>query len=301
MRLGLRVDVDTLRGTRAGVPRLLQTLDAHGVRASFFFSVGPDNMGRHLWRLRDPAFLLKMLRSRAPSLYGWEVMRRGTLWPGPSIAQRAPQPIRDAARAGHEIGLHAWDHHAWQVGVEALTVDGAAAVLSRGLAILAALTGSAPRAVAAPGWRCTEDVLLAEERLELDYASDSRGRRAFRPVVQGRELRHVQLPVTLPTFDELVGREVGIEGYNEHLLERIDAGELNVLAIHAEVEGGVHADLFDEFLRCTTARGIEVCALGDLLPRLAAGPGRVEQRALPGRAGRVCCLADETCAGGIAG
>ncbi|MCB9915768.1 MAG: 4-deoxy-4-formamido-L-arabinose-phosphoundecaprenol deformylase [Planctomycetes bacterium] len=287
MKLGLRVDVDTLRGTRLGVPSLLAVLARRDVRASFFFSVGPDNMGRHLWRLLRPAFLVKMLRSRAASLYGWDILLRGTLWPGPLIGARAGEAIAAAARAGHEVGLHAWDHHAWQAHVDAWSADELREVTRRGMEELTRLTGARPTCSASPGWRASEAVLSALRDVEYAYRSDCRGESVFVPEVGGAPQLPPQVPVTLPTYDELVGRGgVDDESYNERLLELLEPGRLNVLTIHAEVEGIARAALFEDFLERALAAGWELVPLGELVPRGAELPvAPLEVRGLPGREG----------------
>jgi len=285
-KIGLRIDVDTLRGTRQGVPALIDILARHGIRGSFFFSVGPDNMGRHLWRLIRPAFLVKMLRTKAASLYGWDILFKGTFWPGPVIAKNSPDPIRQADAAGHEIGLHAWDHHKWQSRVESMDSAAALGELRKGYDLLSQVIGRNPDCYASPAWRITQAASRVLDEFEFAYTSDCRGDSLFHPVVDGRRLRHPQVPTTLPTYDELIGTACTPENYNEHLLGKIRPGRLNVLTIHAEAEGIVCLDMFGEFLKLATERGFEFVPLGDIVRDACPLPdGAIEIAEIPGREG----------------
>ena len=263
--LGLRVDVDTFRGTREGVPRLLDTFAKHGVSATFFFTLGPDNMGRHLFRLLKPRFFMKMLRSNAASLYGWDVLFAGTFWPGRKIGAALGATVRLADEAGHELGLHSWDHHRWQVAALKMNARSLHDEIARGVGAFTDALGRPPDCSAAAGWVANERVLEAKEEFGFRYNSDCRGRSMFVPIVNGRRLAP-QIPVTLPTYDEVVGRDgVTNDNYNDWLLARIEPGAFNVLTVHAEVEGGTCAQMFDTFLSSCAARGIRPVPLRELL------------------------------------
>lgn len=285
--LGLRVDCDTLRGTKLGVPNLVAVMAEHRVRATFFFSVGPDNMGRHLWRLLRPAFLRKMLRSRAASLYGWDILFKGTLWPGPLIGERATAEIRATAAAGHEIGLHAWDHHRWQTKIEHLTRTEIEEETRRGIARLEAITGQAITCAAAPAWRLSPAGLQARASSSLRYASDCRGDSIFIPVAPGIDGCPPQIPATLPTYDEVIGQGgITQENYNASILAQLRPGRLNCLTIHAEAEGLSCLPLFTEFLTQAAERKVRCLPLGDLLATCPAPRhAPLLQRQIPGREG----------------
>ncbi len=287
MKLGLRIDVDTYRGTRLGVPALCDSLSKYGIKGSFFFSVGPDNMGRHVWRLLKPAFLVKMLRSNAASLYGWDILLRGTFFPGSVIGKKLARQIRRAVEEEHEIGLHAWDHHAWQAKIDTMDSTALYQHLERGVELLTEICGTPPICSAAPGWKCNEATLLQKEKFPFTYNSDCRGDLVFKPLVDGLVLNQAQIPVTLPTYDEVIGRDgVTDENYNEYILSRLNPDGLNVLTIHAEVEGVARHDLFDDFLAKAAEAHIELVPLGELLPSSGhLPPGRIVPRELPGREG----------------
>lgn len=289
-RVGLRIDVDTYRGTQRGVPFLLDLLADYQLKGSFFFSVGPDNMGRHLWRLLKPAFLSKMLRSKAVNLYGWRILLQGTFWPGLSIGKRLGDVIQATDRAGHEIGFHAWDHHLWQTRVDRMSRMAIKNQLGLGMDELARILGRQVKCSAVAGWKCSEAVLEEKEEFVLHYNSDCRGTGIFRPIV-GDRVCTPQIPVTLPTYDEVIGRNgISDDNYNDFLLSMIQPQGLNVLTIHAEVEGLSRRDVFRDFLERAKTKQIEFGPLSALLPsdRSRISTAGVVHRPVAGREGNVC-------------
>jgi len=84
-RLALKVDVDTFTGTCEGVPRLLELFARHGVTATFFFSLGPDNTGKAIKRVFRKGFIKKVLRASPGASYGLRTMLSGTLLPARDI------------------------------------------------------------------------------------------------------------------------------------------------------------------------------------------------------------------------
>lgn len=291
-KVGLRIDVDTWRGTRQGVPVLLDILQQHQVRASFFFSVGPDNMGRHLWRLLKPKFLCKMLRSKAATLYGLDILLAGTAWPGKLMGKGLAEIMQQTA-CQHETGLHAWDHFAWQTFAGIWSQQRLHQETARGVTELAAITGKVVSCSAVPGWRAYQPVVEAKQPFDFLYNSDCRGQQPFLPILDNGDTGTVQIPVTLPTWDEIVGQKVSEQQFNQHIIDLIKSATTpQVYTIHAEVEGIAKADIFKQLLSIAAENAIEFCPLSELLPddMTTLPKGRIVKGYLEGREGWLGCV-----------
>ena len=289
--ISLRVDVDTLEGSIKGIPALLRLLEKHRMRASFYFSLGPDNSGKAIRRVFRKGFLEKMRRTQAGKLYGMKTMMYGTLLPAPIIWKRAAAEMRSAKEAGPEVGIHAWDHVQYHDLLDRKSREWLEAWYSQAHDAFEVVFGEKAKGAVSPAWRSNDTTLEIQESHGLDYAGDCRGLEPFYPIVKGRTLKTLQVPTTLPTLDELLGLDGRTaEGVNRELWSLLREDALNVYALHTEVEGGALVDTFDAFLGGLNERGVVARTHADWLPELLARnpPAKeVTRREIPGRAGWV--------------
>lgn len=288
--VALKVDVDTYSGTRDGVPRLLGILERFGIRATFYFSMGPDNSGKAICRIfTRKGFPRRMLRLKGVATVDLKTMLYGTLLPPPLIADSFPGILRETEQRGHEVGTHCWDHVKWDDLLPWFPMPVTAMELGRASSAFERIFGRRARTTAAPGWMVSADSLEIQDAMGLDYCSDSRGSHPFYPSLEGRRFRTLQIPTTWPTVDEIVGRDgITTATVNDHYLPLLRPG-LNVHTVHAEIEGGRLADVFADLLQRLLGEGVRFVTLGEAAAEFGADAPEcaIEMGPLPGRAGSV--------------
>jgi peptidoglycan/xylan/chitin deacetylase (PgdA/CDA1 family) len=283
--IGLKVDVDTLRGTREGVPRLMELFKKYGIDATFYFSVGPDNTGRAMRRVFRKGFAQKVARTSVLKHYGLKTLLYGVLLPGPDIGRSAGAVMRSVRDAGFEVGLHTFDHVRWQDYVATATAAWTRVEFERGLEAFERVFGFLPQSHAAAGWQINEHGLELEREYGLHYASDTRGGPPFFPLLAQGVSPCPQLPTTLPTFDELLG----VDGIDESTLAsavfRLSAAaaepgaedDPQVFTLHAELEGMLLLEAFESLL-------VKWREAGAVITRMAKVHELALRRPLPARA-----------------
>jgi peptidoglycan/xylan/chitin deacetylase (PgdA/CDA1 family) len=287
--IGLKVDVDTLEGYLQGIPSLLRQMEAAGVKATFFMSVGPDRSGVAVRRVfTQRGFISKMLRTRPLNKLSPNNMLYGTVLRAPIILDSDPGIVRAVHDAGHEVGVHAWDHIGWHDSVGRMPAQVIREQLSRAYDRLSEIIGQPVTSFAAPGWQCSVESLRYHDERGLLYASDTRGGAgAFLPRIGEHVFKTPQLPTNLLTLDEMWGLSAHSQAeVAQQWLAALDP-QVNVLTIHTEMEGMALPGLLPEFVERASEVGAQFMPLRELITDAELPVREVFAGRLPGRAGKV--------------
>ncbi|RPI47333.1 MAG: 4-deoxy-4-formamido-L-arabinose-phosphoundecaprenol deformylase [Betaproteobacteria bacterium] len=280
-RLALKVDVSTYLGTIEGVPRLVEALRRHHANATFLFSLGPDHTGRGIRRMLRRGFARKPNHTSVLEHYGMRTLLYGTLLPGPDIGKRCADTMRMVADLGFEVGVHAWDRTRWQNDVMAADADWTSVQMQRARERFEEIFGAPPRVHGAAGWQMNVHGYRLTQRLGFDYCSDTRGFRPFIPVFNAELVACPQIPTTLPTCDELIGRDATTaEDFDDKLIAAaaLDLPAGHVFTLRAELEGRKLLAIFERLLSRWKDQGKTFLSLGEYIA--AAGRSDLPRHAV---------------------
>jgi len=299
VKLALKIDVDTYRGTREGVPRLVRLLQLHEAGATFLFSLGPDHTGRAVRRVFRPGFFSKVKRTSVLEHYGLRTLLYGTLLPGPDIGRRCAEVMRRVRDDGFEVGIHTYDHVEWQDCIGSAGPEWTEREMQRACDRFQEIFGEPARTHGAAGWQMNIHAYRLTQRLGFRYCSDTRGTRPFIPVCDSEIIACPQLPTTLPTLDELIGTDgLTVDNVSHHLLRLTEKYPPtgHVYTLHAELEGNRLSGVFEQLLEGWKIQGYSLVSLGEYaggldvarLPRHFVTDGTI-----PGRSGIVALQGEE--------
>jgi peptidoglycan/xylan/chitin deacetylase (PgdA/CDA1 family) len=167
------------------------------------------------------------------------------------------------------VGVHTWDHILWQDFVMHRDSAWTERLLRLAVDRHSEIFGSPPRVHCAAGWQMNDHAFALLQKLGFTHASDTRGQTPYRPLVDGRASQCVEIPTTLPTLDELIGRpDLAHTTPVAHLLSLTDPQRSamprdHVYTLHAELEGRKLSGEFAQLLAGWKAQGYRLTSLGE--------------------------------------
>lgn len=265
MRIALAIVVEDSCGYREGLPAILHLLDQYNIRASFFFSLGFDNTGLAIKQLFRP----RVLFSQLP----WQQKLRGTLLPPRALSRHYADSLLTVDATGHDCGIASFDTQVWQE--QAITADErwTRRQLDWAVEAFAGKLGRRPKFHAAAGQVLNAGLLRYESEHQM-VGIDCRGRTAFYPEYQGYTGHSPQLPVTLPTIEQLLqDSEVNPDNVHEYLFSesQLVPPQGHLMLVRAAFEGRQWLAILEKLLVMWRGMQWEFLTLGDMLDRLDPG------------------------------
>lgn len=266
-KLAIKIDIDTYRGTRDGTVKLAEILAANKAPALFLFSLGPDNTGKALRRIFTRGFIKKCLRSNVAGNYGLKTLMYGTVLPAPIIYRKCAPQMRKIRDMGFECGIHSWNHFRWQDYLFDMSKAEIDEEFNKARRAFFDVFGFEANSSGTAGWQCSPLSLEVQDQCNLKFSSDTRNGAPFIPQMGGKIFNTIQIPSTMLTLDEMLGRYTLDEIFERNLSE-VKADGMHIMTIHSELEGMAYAQYFEKFLVKAKECGVEFFSLNDYADEL---------------------------------
>jgi peptidoglycan/xylan/chitin deacetylase (PgdA/CDA1 family) len=161
----IRIDLESDKGIREGVPRLLDLMKKYHIKGSFYLTMGGESSIIEIIRYRK-----KMRNSAERTIKLWSLKEklRMVLFPKDFVKSNL-NVLKRVIKEGHELGIHGWKHRAWTRGDDKINYE---KHIKRAIQRYKEIFGILPKSFSAPGFNTNSRILKVLEKNHIKFISD---------------------------------------------------------------------------------------------------------------------------------
>lgn len=225
MVFSLRIDIESDKGLKEGVPKILYLLRKHHIKASFYVTMGGESS------LFELLFYRKKLNGeRGIKIFSNVEILRMALFPRDFVSKNK-EILRKIVEDGHELGIHGWKHRRWTRGLERINIG---RDINKAKVKYMHIFGKKPESFCSPAFKINNKVIHELDRQGFRVISDIGGNNPFRI----DETKITNVPITIkgknntPIIEYMVSQDKKDAEILEYLKKEIKDKKYSIMYVH---------------------------------------------------------------------
>ena len=238
----LRVDLESEKGIKLGLPKLLDLLKKHDIKASFYLTMGGESNILEILKYRNK---LKSSGERSIKVWSMKDKIRMTLFPKDFVKNNI-HILRRVIAEGHELGIHGWKHREWTRGLIKLDIKERIMMAKKKYFYF---FGINPISFCSPGFNTNEKVLRVLNDAGIKFISDFQDKR----VKEYLKIKNVPMTILgekrTPIIEFLVGRGKSDQEILNQIKDMMEKEEICSFYMHDLYEARFKIPLLGEIFK----------------------------------------------------
>lgn len=253
----LRIDIESDKGIKKGIPKILDLLKKYNVKASFYLVMGGESNLLDILKYRN-----KVLKERKIKVFSKLEMVRMVLFPRDFVRKNI-QILRRILQEGHELGIHGWKHRAWTRGIGKIDIESHLR-LAKERYIRA--FKKQPISFAAPGFITNDKIISILDKEGFRVISDLPGKKPFK--IKNTRITNVPVTITGPENTPII-ENLASHGLNDSeilsiITKKIGNNRLSVMYIHDLYECIQKIGLIEKIIQYVKSKDINIKTIQEI-------------------------------------
>ena len=247
----LRIDLESDKGIKEGVPKLLDLLKKYNIKTSFYLSMGGESNVLEVLKYRNK---LKSSSERKIKLWSLKDKLRMGFFPKDFVKENK-KILKRILNEGHELGLHGWKHREWTRGLKKINLKN---TISKSIKKYKSIFNETSISFACPGFNVNNKVLEVLEKNNIKFISDFSGNK---PKKYGK-IKNIPITIQgknkMPIIEYLVSIGKKDEEILEIMKKEIMKKELASFYIHGMFEARFKLKILEEIFKFIKKNKIKI-------------------------------------------